>query len=69
MLTLDKYKETEGTDGVLYLHDDAFLDIQKLTQGRYPFLSRYPFHSEDIIGSTKSNSCPLSYFDHRRVED
>jgi hypothetical protein len=63
MLTLDEHKETEDIDGVLYLHDDAFLDVQKLTQGRYPF------PSEDIIGSTLSDFFPLSYLDHRRVED
>ena len=62
MLELNKYKNSSGIDGVLYLHDDAFLDINLLTNGQYPF----PTHN--ILGS-KNSFFPLSYQDHRLLGD
>jgi len=62
-LTLEEHKNSEGIDGVLYLHDDALLDMRELAQGVHPF------PSNKIIGSTFEDFFPLSYQDHRMIDD
>jgi hypothetical protein len=67
MLSLMEYNNTPGIDGVLYLHDDALLDILEMTG------SQYPFPAENIIVSSKKKKTkqdfPFSYHDFRTIDD
>jgi len=60
---LTKYKDIPGIDGVLYLHDDAYLVMESLTKGQYQF------PTQKIIGSNMSWFFPLSYRNHHEVGD
>jgi len=60
---LTKYKDIPGIDGVLYLHDDAYLVMESLTKGQYPF------PTQKIIGSQATFLPLLAYKDHRKVGD
>jgi hypothetical protein len=59
MWTLEDFQGAPGIDGVLYLHDDALLNMTDLTHGR-----NKKFPTESMIG----NSCPTEYF-HELYQD
>jgi CTP:molybdopterin cytidylyltransferase MocA len=62
MWTLQQYQYIEAVlEGVLYIHDDAILNITQLSQGQYPFptdriiagnYSKEP-NSQDLLAFTK----------------
>jgi hypothetical protein len=57
MLELNQFKDVPGIDGVLYLHDDAYLNMQSLTNGQYPF------PADHIMGSLQieERNSPFAY--------
>jgi hypothetical protein len=57
MLTLREFKKSSSLKGVIYTHDNAFLNLTKLSHGRPTF------PSENIIGSKKFS--PFAYMDVR----
>ena len=64
MNTLLRFKNSTKIEAVLYTHDDALLNITKLSQ------ESYPFPTNDIIGNNiNMNSHDLSYADVRATDD
>jgi hypothetical protein len=64
MHTLLQFKESHVIEGVLYMHDDALVDMNVLSQGVFPF------PTESVIGNTLGKSFEdLSYKDPRVEPD
>ena len=66
MNTLKRFETSTKIEGVLYVHDDALMNVTELSQ------SSYPFPTKDIIGnniSPKNNHDDMSYADVRTFAD
>lgn len=60
--TLHEFKHDKGIDGVLYIHDDALLNISA-------FMNTHRESPDSIIGSLRVGVLPNSYKDHRFIDD